>query len=218
MEQLSAERVAGELRKLLVAPQAMRAVEALFDYGLLSGLLGSVPRLERLKRVIAVEEALATDPDAMVRLAALAVFVAEDAERLAARLRLSNAEQAVLALGATEPTEHGLPDEEAAKRVLYRLGAGAFAAAVLIARADAGAAPDDPNWRQAFGLPERWQAPSFPLRGADIMPLGDLEGPEIGAMLRRLEAEWVAGGFNLSREDLLARAASLSRKSPKLGR
>jgi poly(A) polymerase len=86
---------------------------------------------------------------------------------------------------------------------------------VLIAWADAGAAPDNPSWRQAFGLPERWQAPSFPLRGADIMPLGDLEGPEIGAMLRRLEAEWVTGGFALSREELLARATALSRKSPK---
>ena len=94
MEQLSVERVAAELRRLLVAPQAMRAVEALFDYGLLSGLLGSVPRLERFNRVVAVEEVQVIAPDVMVRLAALAVFVAEDAERLAARLRLSNAEQA----------------------------------------------------------------------------------------------------------------------------
>jgi poly(A) polymerase len=151
----------------------------------------------------------------MVRLAALAVFVAEDAERLAARLRLSNAEQAVLALGASDHARSGLPHEEAAKRMLYRLGASAFAADVLIAWADAGTAPDDRSWREAFGLPQRWQAPSFPLRGSDIMPLGDLEGPEIGAMLRRLEGEWVAGGFALSREELLARAAALSRKSPK---
>jgi poly(A) polymerase len=215
MEQLSAERVASELKRLLVAPQAKRAVEALFDYGLLSGLLGGVPRLERLNRVIAIEEALGLAPDAMARLAALAVFVAEDAERLAARLRLSNAEQAVLALGATDHDESGLPDAAAAKRALYRLGPTAFAADVLIAWADAGAAPDDRSWREAFDLPQRWQAPVFPLRGSDIMPLGDLEGPEIGAMLRRLEAEWVAGGFTLMRDELLARATALSRKSPK---
>jgi poly(A) polymerase len=218
MEQLSAERVAAELRRLLVAPQAKRAVEALFDYGLLSGLLGGVPRLERLDRVIAVEGALGLVPDAMVRLAALVVFVAEDAERLAARLRLSNAEQAVLALGAADHAESGLPDEAAAMRALYRLGTSAFAADVLIAWADAGAAPDDRSWREAFDLPKRWQALAFPLRGSDIMPLGDLEGPEIGAMLRRLEAEWVAGGFILSREALLARAAALSRRSPKRDR
>ncbi len=58
LDQLSAERVAGELRKLLVAPQAVRAVEALFDYGLLTQLLGGVPRLMRFARLVAAEEAL----------------------------------------------------------------------------------------------------------------------------------------------------------------
>ena len=105
MAQLSAERVAGEVRRILVAPQAMRAVEALFDYGLLAAILGGVPRLGRFGRLVAIEEALRREPDAMTRLAALAVFVSEDAGRLAARLHLSNAEQAVLALGAGDHDE-----------------------------------------------------------------------------------------------------------------
>jgi poly(A) polymerase len=218
LDQLSAERVGAELRRLLVAPQAMQAVEALFDYGLLPGLLGSVPRLERLNRLTAIEEALGLAPDATVRLAALAVFVEEDAERLAARLRLSNAEQAVLALGAADHAASGLPDDGAAKRALYQLGPSAFRARVLIAWADSGAPPNDQSWREALSLAERWQAPEFPLRGNDIMALGDLKGSVIGEILRRLEAEWVAGGFASSREELLARAAELSRKSTKQDR
>ncbi len=133
LDQLSAERVAGELRKLLVAPQAMRAVEALFDYGLLTQLLGSVPRLMRFGRLAAAEDALGLAPDAALRLAALAVFVPEDAERLAARLRLSNAEQAVLALGAEDHAPAELPDQAAAKRALYRLGPCAYEGHVLLA-------------------------------------------------------------------------------------
>jgi poly(A) polymerase len=195
----------------------MQAVEALFDYGLLPGLLGTVPRLERLNRLTAIEEALGLAPDATVRLAALAVFVEEDAERLAARLRLSNAEQAVLALGAADHAASGLPDDGAAKQALYQLGPSAFTARVLIAWADSGASPNDQSWREALSLAERWQVPSFPLRGADIMALG-LEGPEIGAILRRLEAEWIAAGFASSREELLAHAAELSRKSTKQDR
>jgi poly(A) polymerase len=216
LDQLSAERVSAEVKRLLVAPQAMQALEALFEYGLLPGLLGSVPRLERLNRLMAIEAALGLAPDAKLRLAALAVFVEEDAERLAARLRLSNAEQAVLALGAGGHAS-GLPDDAAAKRVLYRLGPSAFTARVLLAWADSGASPDDRSWRQARGLADRWQAPSFPLRGADIMALG-LEGPEIGETLRRLEAEWITGGFASSRDELLARAPELSRKSTKQDR
>jgi tRNA nucleotidyltransferase/poly(A) polymerase len=218
LDQLSAERVSAELKRLLVAPQAVHGVEALFDYGLLPGLLGGVPRLERFKRVAGIETAVGREADAMVRLAALGVFVLEDAERLAARLRLSNAEQAVLALGARGLAGDGLPDEAAAKRALYRLGPADFAASVLIAWADSDAAPDDASWRAALDLPKRWQAPAFPLRGADIMALGDVEGPEIGLILRRLEADWAEGGFALSREELLKRAGALSRRSPRQDR
>jgi poly(A) polymerase len=53
------------------------------------------------------------------------------------------------------------------------------------------------------------------LRGADIMALGDVDGPEIGLILRRLKADWAEGGFALSREELLKRAEALSRKSPR---
>ena len=218
LDQLSAERVAGELRKLLVAPQAVRDVEALFDYGLLTQLLGGVPRLMRFARLVAAEEALGLAPDAALRLAALAVFVKEDAERLAARLRLSNNELAVLALGADDHAAAELPDELAAKRALYRLGPCSFEAHVLLASADAGIPPDDQNWRRALRLADRWDVPEFPLRGPDIMALGEVKGPAIGEILRQIEAEWVAGGFAASREALLARAAELSRKSSKPGR
>jgi poly(A) polymerase len=122
---------------------------------------------------------------------------------------LSNAEQAVLELAAGERGETGLPAEPAAKAALYRLGPKDYRASVLIAWARAGAAPDDPQWRLALSLPDRWQAPAFPLRGPDIIALGDVKGPEIGDMLRRLEAEWIASAFTLDREALLAKARQL---------
>ena len=209
LEQLSAERVAGELKRILVAPQAVRAIETLFDYGLLTALLGGVPRLMRFARLVGAEEALGLAPDAALRLAALAVFVPEDAERLAARLRLSNAEQALLLLGAADHDKVKLPDEIAARRALYRLGPCKFEAHVLLASADEGAAPDDRLWRQALRLADRWQVPEFPVRGPDIMALGKVQGPEIGEMLRRLEAEWVASDFTLDRVALLARVKQL---------
>ena len=209
LEQLSAERVAGELKRILVAPRAVRAIETLFDCGLLTALLGGVPRLMRFARLVGAEEALGLAPDAALRLAALAVFVPEDAERLAARLRLSNAEQALLLLGAADHDKVKLPDEIAARRALYRLGPCKFEAHVLLASADEGAAPDDRLWRQALRLADRWQVPEFPVRGPDIMALGKVQGPEIGEMLRRLEAEWVASDFTLDRVALLARVKQL---------
>lgn len=207
LEQLSAERIASELRRILVAPGAEAAIDALFDYGLLTGLLGGVPRLTDFKRLVEIEAHQGLAPEAALRLAVLAVFVREDVARLTERLRLSNAEQAVLELGVGG--EMGLPTEAAAKAALYRLGPSDYRASVLIAWARAGAAPDDSQWRLALTLPDRWQAPTFPLRGPEIMALGDIKGPEIGEALRTLEQVWIEGGFADDREALLAKAAKL---------
>jgi poly(A) polymerase len=213
LAQLSAERVGAELRRILVAPQAAGAIAALYDYGLLTSLLGGVPRLADFGRLIEIDTVLGLAPDAALRLASLAVFVREDVARLGERLRLANAEQAVLGLGADDALDRGLPEEGSAQAALYRLGASAYRYTIRIAWARSGACADDPRWRLALALPERWQAPVFPLRGADIMALGDVKGPEIGAVLRRLEQDWIAQGFAEDREALLAKAAKLARLS-----
>ncbi|MHA1517777.1 MAG: CCA tRNA nucleotidyltransferase [Alphaproteobacteria bacterium] len=203
---LSAERVSSELRRILIAPQAFAAIEALFDYGLLSDLLSAAPRLPRLSRLIAIEEAVQRAPKPALRLAALSVFVREDAPRLAVRFKLSNAEQALLAFGADAACDPALPETQAARRLLYRLGPDRFPLQVLLAWADKGAAPDDSRWCEALSLPERWEAPVFPLRGPDVSALGAVEGPEIGAILRAVERSWIETGFVETRDQLLERA------------
>lgn len=208
LEQLSAERVAGEMRRILIAPGAIGAVEALFDCGLLTTVLGGVPRLVRLERLVAIENANGLAPSSALRLAALAVFVEEDAERLADRLRLSNAEQAVLALGAPS-VDTELPGERAAKALLYRLGPEPYRSRLLLAWADADAPPEDVRWRNALALPGRWQAPVCPIDGNDVMALGELKGPGIGELLKRLEQTWIESDFTCDRDQLLAKGRAL---------
>jgi len=205
---LSAERVASELKRLLVAPRASEAVSVSFGHGLLCDILGGVPRLGRFERLIGIESALGLEPNAILRLAALAVFVPDDAKRIARRFKLSNAEQACLTLGG-EPFDRGLPDEAAAKRTLYALGPERYASRVLLAWANSAAPATDPAWHRAAALAERWEVPDFPLRGQDIMALGDVSGPRIGEMLRELERRWIDGGFMQDREGLLALARTL---------
>jgi poly(A) polymerase len=208
LEQLSAERVAGEMRRILVAPGAVGAVEALFDYGLLTNVLGGVPRLVRFERLVAIDKANGLAPNAALRLAALAVFVEEDVARLADRLRLSNAEEAALALGAL-CVDAALPAEEAARALLYRIGSDAYRSRLLLAWADTDAPPEDEAWRNALALPERWQAPVFPIGGNDVMALGELKGPDIGDLLKLLEQDWIGSGFALDRDQLLAKGRAL---------
>ena len=62
------------------------------EAGLLGGVLGGVPLLASFENVAKIEAACGMAPDAVRRLGALGVLVKEDAERLAQRLRLANAE------------------------------------------------------------------------------------------------------------------------------
>jgi tRNA nucleotidyltransferase/poly(A) polymerase len=195
---LSAERVRVELLRLLAAPRGPEIAVLMQEYGLLPAVLGAAPRPTLLARLAAIEAALNLAPDAVLRLAALAVEIPEDAERLRDRLRLSN-EQASKLLRASRcsPDADVGPSrpEATAKVYIYRDGVEAYAERVLILWARSGAVPEDASWRHRFSLPDRWQRPSFPLRGADVLALGVPAGPRVGEILRILQDRWIAGGF-----------------------
>jgi poly(A) polymerase len=203
---LSAERVRQELLRLMVAQRGPELIRAMQDYGVLAYVLPVAPRPNLLARLAALEGALALEPDAMLRLAALAVEVAEDADRLRDRLRLSNEEHARLARCATAVDELA-PDtpERLARARLYGEGADGYRALALVAWARSGDPVESAAWRDRLALPERWQPPAFPLGGADVMALGVPTGPRVGELLRALEEAWIAGDFSAGADALRAR-------------
>jgi poly(A) polymerase len=55
-----------------------------------------------------------------------------------------------------------------------------------------------------LGAARRWTRPVLPIGGADALAAG-LSGPAVGKALGAAEEAWIASGFTLSREALLAR-------------
>ena len=92
LDQLSRERVRMEMMKLLVAPHAVPTLIAMTDAGLTLRMLGGVSYLGSFENMAKVEAAIGAAADPVRRLGALGVWVAEDAERLWQKLRLTNAE------------------------------------------------------------------------------------------------------------------------------
>jgi poly(A) polymerase len=209
---LSAERVRVELLRLLNAPRGPEIAALMQDYGLLPAVLGAAPRPTLLVRLAAIEAALSLAPDAVLRLAALAVEVEEDAERLRDRLRLSNDQAARLTHAVRwRGADVGPASPEAAARVyLYRHGPGAYRERVLIDWTRSAAPPESQDWRRRFGLPERWQVPRFPIKGADVLAVGVEAGPRVGEILRAAERWWVEGGFAADETALRAKLAELA--------
>jgi poly(A) polymerase len=201
---LSAERMRMEVLKLMVAKGAADATNAMADGGLLQMILGGVTYSGPFAAMAAIEHGLGLEPNAMRRLAALAVAVTEDARRLATRLRLSNNEAKALdSMGHRWWRLAGM-DEARARRRLYRLGAERYRDRLLLAWARDGAAPDTTFWCELAALPQRWTAPKFPLRAVDFMTRGVAEGPALGHVLTLAEDAWLAAGFPLDEASLRA--------------
>lgn len=195
LETLSRERIRTEMLKLFVAPRATPALTVMVESGLLGLVLGGVAFLASFENMVKVEAALGLEPNAVRRLGALGVWVAEDAERLAQRLRLANAEsERLLALEYWWRVSLQT-DAQSAHALLYYLGPESFADRVLIAwsRSKAGAA--DHVWRELASLPQRWTAPVFVLKAADFVRRGVSAGPSLGVALRAAEKAWIAADF-----------------------
>jgi poly(A) polymerase len=203
LEQLSRERVRMELLKLLVAKGVTPTLTAMQEAGILVSILGGVPLIAAVTRMSEIETALGFPADPIRRLAALNVFIAEDAERLTQRLRLANVEQARLA-SMGEGWWRVAPEagETAARVLLYRLEPQHFLDRVMLAWSRKAAKPEDSNWRSLATLPQRWTIPIFPLKAASFMQRGVEKGPALGAAMRLAEEAWIAAGFPLDDDGL----------------
>jgi poly(A) polymerase len=194
---LSAERLRMEMLKLMVAPGAASAVAAMGEGGLLLAVLGGVTFQGPLLAMIAAEERLGLAPDAMRRLGALAVGVTEDARRIAQRLRLTKIETKRLDSMGHRWWRFAGMDEQIARRRLYRLGESRYHDRAMLAWARAGRDADPASWQHLTTLPQRWQAPAFPLKASDFIARGFSEGPALGHVLTLAEDAWLAADFPL---------------------
>jgi poly(A) polymerase len=201
---LSAERVAQELVRLLETADPGPALAMMAEDGVLAAILPEALRLDRLRRLIPVEPM----PDPLRRLAALVDVDANGAAALAERLRLSNAwRDRLLALAPPWPLDRQ-GDEAVQRRALYRLGAERFRDLVLLQAAEGLLSPA--RLDQLLALARDWTPPRFPLTGYDVTALGIAPGPRVGALLDAVEHWWEDADFAPDRAQCLARLRELA--------
>lgn len=220
LAKLSAERVWSETKKLLGAPDPGRALLWMRQAGVLTEILPETEKwgIDAIPGLVDAERAFGWKPDALLRLAAMVPADRERLKKLAERLRLSKAEAATLDYWAAAPEIAPKLAETAFDRLLYRNGSQGLTMRLKLALAAARARGlGDPEALGFSGLcqrllarAEKWQKPTFPLTGADVLAIGVPAGPKIGAMLAAIEDEWVAGNFHEGRAKLLARLEALA--------
>jgi poly(A) polymerase len=175
-------------------------------------VLGAVPLLASFANLVKLESELAIAPDAVRRLAALAVSVSEDAERLRERLRLANAEhERLISMADRWWSISAQTSEHETRELLYRLGRQYFLDRVLLAWSRSPDGVTHEGWRALATLPQRWSAPAFPLKAADLLARGVAKGPRLGAALAAAEDAWIAADFPLDPAALNAIADTAAR-------
>ncbi len=211
LPRLSVERVWKELKKLLAAPNPVRALNAMALSGVLEQVLPEAIALELISALVDLEADQGwSPPDPLLRVCALAPRTVFVTERLRRRLKLSKAEAGRLTAWANLPVNPRLvidADEDEQNRVLYThdqqaiLDRGRLAWAIDRAR---GEARPDAVWRAFLERAETWERPEFPLTGEDLLSRGVPKGPHLGATMKALEQLWAKGGFRADRAQLLA--------------
>ncbi len=198
LPQLSAERIASELLKLLAAADPAKTLAVMVEDGVLDKILPEARSLGLLAALVPLEQV----PDPVRRLAALVADDAAGAETAARRLKLKVAERTRLVAIAAPPFPVVLAaDDTSQRRALYRLGAALYADLVLTRAAAEGKGP---RAHALLELASAWKKPRFPLKGDDLVARGIAPGPEVGELLGAIEGWWEAGDFRADRKAALA--------------
>jgi len=173
--------------KLLAAPDPAPCVAAMRATGVLGQVLAGADD-RALAPLIHLETQTSAAPDAIRRLAALGGVELADA------MRLSRAQTARLAQLREAATSMMMAGE-----LGYRLKQNPARDALLLRCA----LLEQPWEDAAMKLAKAGAKAQFPMRAKDLMP--EFLGPELGAKLAKLEADWIASGFALTRSELLSR-------------
>ena len=206
---LSAERVAQELLRLLAVPDPLPVLRMMAEDGVLTAIVPEATRLDRLQRLVPLEP----KPDPLRRLAALIEVDADGAVALAERLRFSNVQRDRLA-GLAPPWPLDPKDDLRAQRqALYRLSAERYRDLALLLAAEG--ALDKPRLADLLALAASWKPPRFPLKGRDVTALGILPGKRVGELLAAVRAWWESGDFAADRAASLQRLKEITGSSPR---
>ena len=186
IETLSKERIGHEILKLLASENPAPSLATMEISGILARVMPGATALT-VAPLVHFEQELAVTPDPIRRLAAIG---GEDPAR---NLRLSKVEQRRLAT-----LSDGIASAAQMPELAYRLGVTAALDAALLRAAIL----QMPVPEGLFQLLQSASEQKFPIAAGDLA--GNFQGASLGARLKKLEADWIASGFSLTKRQLLS--------------
>ncbi len=207
LAQLSPERVARELLKLIAAGNPMPALRQMAASGILNAVLPEAANPERLHGLAEIDAMSFFEADPILRFGALLPDDGAVGVQVAARLRLSNAQRDRLAamLSASLRVFSYMSVREM-RRTAYRLTPKVMRDVAMLRWAgDVKRNRNAVQWRALLAMIDSWKPPALPLDGHHVKLAGVPDGPHIGQVLREVEEWWIDADFTTDEYSLIER-------------
>ena len=196
LSNLPAERVSAELLKLLAADDPRAALALMETSGVLTAVLPAAKDLNLVNALVAIENDMLFETDALLRLGALLADDDVDMAKACAALRLSNddRDRLVAAIGRDLHITSWMSPRET-RRGIYRIGTQALLDRVKLAWAKSDRSATTHQWRGLLALGSSWSPPPFPITGDEVLQSGVPKGPMVGQVLAEIEEWWIDHDF-----------------------
>jgi poly(A) polymerase len=183
---LSRERVRDELLKLLGTANPVPVIDLMIRGGIFQPVMPEIQTSERLALLVDAEQRYG-EIEPLRRLAALLPKNGKILDDMGRRLKLSLAEQRRLTAMANKVSVRADTSLDAGLRAdIYRLGTQAVKDCLLLEGQPA----------ELIENVFTWPVPKFPLSGQALINRGVAPGPQVSALLKQLEQDWIESDFS----------------------
>ncbi|GAA5097570.1 CCA tRNA nucleotidyltransferase [Bartonella acomydis] len=218
LQKLSAERIWAEMKKLLIAADPTRALLWMRQSGILTRIFPETEKwgIDAIHSLVKTEQALGWEADPLLRLESLLPPDPIRLHEMAQRLRLSHKEKTRLKEWAELEMIKQNCSDGFVQKLIYFHGRqpvlDQLSLSVAVARGailkESEALQNAVNYIGLYQLAQKWQIPTFPVTGKDLIQKGFTKGVLLGEKLKELEMIWIESGFLIDRHTLLEKVHS----------
>lgn len=183
---LSRERIAQELTRILGLKDPVASVGLMIQNGIFTPFLPELSKRAAvdLRQLVQREEQFAQPVSLPARFIALLTHDIVAADKVAARLKLSNK----MREGFGHRLRAGVPTPFNVRAIAYRTDIDTARDAVMLYAVDA----DVP---ECLARLERWDIPTLSIKGGELIAIGMPAGPLVAKTLQAIEATWIQEDF-----------------------
>ena len=195
--QLSRERVADELLKLLATDDPRFAVGKMLDAKIFDHIIAETDEqaAAMLDRLVNREQTHTAKPSAVRRFVALLPKDRDKQSAIAKSLKLSKKLQKAIVDRSPAQLDAGLELDPALLQRADIIRALAYRTSVETARDVALLFADDAILSEMLAQLKDWTPPIFPMSGGDLIERGLKPGPIVARTLANIEQAWIDNGF-----------------------